>query len=162
MAKLAGKVAVITGASGGIGSAAAAAMLAEGAQIMLGGRDANRLKLACDHLSGGKSVRHHVGDPAKEADVIRLFEEAAAAFGGVDIVFANAGAEGRIAPLTALSVEEFDEVQLVNIRGTWLAIKHAVPLLVARGGGSIICTSSVRGQRRRGRPFGLCREQARY
>ena len=162
MAKLAGKVAVITGASGGIGSAAAAAMLAEGAQIMLAGRDANRLKLACDHLSGGKSVRLHVGDPAKEADVIRLFEEAAAAFGGVDIVFANAGAEGRIAPLTALSVEEFDEVQLVNIRGTWLAIKHAVPLLVARGGGSIICTSSVRGQRRRGRPFGLCREQARY
>lgn len=145
MAKLAGKVAVITGASGGIGSAAAAAMLAEGAQIMLAGRDARRLELACDLLAGGASVRLHVGDPAKEADVIRLFEEAAAAFGGVDIVFANAGAEGRIAPLTALSVEEFDEVQLVNIRGTWLAIKHAVPLLVARGGGSIICTSLVAG-----------------
>lgn len=145
MAKLAGKVAVITGASGGIGSAAAAAMLAEGAQIMLAGRDASRLELACDLLSGGEAVRLHVGDPAKEADVIRLFEEAAAAFGGVDIVFANAGAEGRIAPLTALSVEEFDEVQLVNIRGTWLAIKHAVPLLVARDGGSIICTSSVAG-----------------
>jgi len=145
MGRLTGKVAVITGASGGIGGAAAADMLAQGAQLMLAGRDLARLEAVRDRIGGGDAVRLHVGNPAHETDVIRLYQETVAAFGGVDIVFANAGAEGRIAPLTELSVEEFDEVQLVNIRGTWLAIKHAAPLLVARGGGSIICTSSVAG-----------------
>ncbi len=145
MGKLSGKVALITGASGGIGSACAEAMLAEGANLMLAGRNAARLDVVRARLGGGDSVQIHVGDPAQEADVMRMCQETQSAFGGLDILFANAGAEGRIAPLTALSVEEFDEVQHVNIRGTWLAIKHSAPLLIARGGGSIICTSSVAG-----------------
>jgi NAD(P)-dependent dehydrogenase (short-subunit alcohol dehydrogenase family) len=145
MGRLENKVAIITGASGGIGSATAAKMLAEGAKIMLAGRDQGRLDAVVVALNSRDHVAVHVGDPAEEADVTRLVAETKARFGGVDILFANAGAEGAILPLTAMSVEDFDSVQRVNVRGTWLAIKHAGPAIVERGGGSIICTSSVAG-----------------
>lgn len=145
MARLQGKIAIITGASGGIGSATAAKMLAEGAQVMLAGRDADRLSAVIATLDAGDRVATCLGNPAEEADVIALIEATAARFGGVDILFANAGAEGAIAPLTAISVADFDYVQQVNVRGTWLAIKHAAPAMIGRGGGSIVCTSSVAG-----------------
>jgi NAD(P)-dependent dehydrogenase (short-subunit alcohol dehydrogenase family) len=145
MQNLDGKVAIITGASGGIGSAAAARLVAEGASVMLAGRDQARLDTVVAKLAAEDRVARHVGDPAEEADVVRLIAETKARFGGVDILFANAGAEGSIAPLTAISVEDFDAVQRVNVRGTWLALKHGGPAIVDRGGGSIICTSSVAG-----------------
>ncbi len=145
MKRLAGKVAIITGASGGIGAASAAKFLAEGAKVMLAGRHKGRLDAVLSHLDGGDAAAVCVGDPAEEADVMALVAETKARFGGVDILFANAGAEGAIAPLTTISVDVFDEVQRVNVRGTWLAIKHAGPAMVERGSGSIICTSSVAG-----------------
>jgi NAD(P)-dependent dehydrogenase (short-subunit alcohol dehydrogenase family) len=145
MQSLDGKVAIITGASGGIGSATAARLVAEGASVMLAGRDQARLETVVAKLAAEGRVALHVGDPAEEADVVRLIAETKARFGGVDILFANAGAEGSIAPLTAISVEDFDAVQRVNVRGTWLALKHGGPAIVDRGGGSIICTSSVAG-----------------
>ncbi len=145
MKRLEGKIAIITGASGGIGSATAAKFLVEGAKVMLAGRDRVRLDAVLSSLNAGDSAATCVGDPAEEADVVALVAETKARFGGVDILFANAGAEGPIAPLTAISVDAFDEVQRVNVRGTWLAIKHAGPAMVERGSGSIICASSVVG-----------------
>jgi NAD(P)-dependent dehydrogenase (short-subunit alcohol dehydrogenase family) len=145
MGRLEGKVAIITGASGGIGSATAAKMLSEGARLMLAGRDAGRLDAVVATLGDSEKVRTCVGNPAEEADVAHLVAETKAQFGRVDILFANAGAEGTIAPLTTISVDEFDEVQKVNVRGTWLALKHAAPAIIEGGGGSIICTSSVAG-----------------
>jgi NAD(P)-dependent dehydrogenase (short-subunit alcohol dehydrogenase family) len=145
MGRLAGKVAIITGASGGIGAATAAKMVAEGAQVMLAGRDQGRLEAVVAQLNAGNSVALCVGNPAEESDVASLVAQTKSRFGGVDILFANAGAEGAIAPLTSITVEAFDMVQQVNVRGTWLAIKHAGPAMVERGGGSIICTSSVAG-----------------
>jgi NAD(P)-dependent dehydrogenase (short-subunit alcohol dehydrogenase family) len=145
MGRLDGKVAIITGASGGIGSATAAKMVKEGARVMLTGRDAARLQTIVDRLGAGDAVAMCVGDPSQESDVQALVAETVKAFGTVDILFANAGAEGAIAPLTAISVEDFDQVQAVNVRGTWLAIKHAGGAMAERGGGSIICTSSVAG-----------------
>ncbi len=145
MGRLEGKIAVITGASGGIGAATARKFLDEGASVMLHGRDQARLDAAAGPLNGGTRVAITVGDPSVEADVIALFAAATATFGGVDIVFANAGSEGAVAPLTSISVEDFDAVQIANIRGTWLAMKHAVAPLQARGGGAIIATASVAG-----------------
>jgi NAD(P)-dependent dehydrogenase (short-subunit alcohol dehydrogenase family) len=145
MGRLQGKVAIITGASGGIGAASAAKMLAEGAHLMLAGRERGRLDAVAAGLGNAEHVAIHVGDPAEEADVSRLIAETTARFGGVDILFANAGAEGSVKPITAISVEEFDAVQRVNVRGTWLAIKHGGPAIAERGGGAIICTSSVAG-----------------
>jgi NAD(P)-dependent dehydrogenase (short-subunit alcohol dehydrogenase family) len=145
MGRLEGKVAIITGASGGIGAATARKFLDEGAKVMLHGRDHGRLSAAAEPLNGGDRIAMTVGDPSVEADVIALFAATSAHFGGVDIVFANAGSEGSVAPLTAITVEDFDAVQAANIRGTWLAMKHAVAPMQARGGGSIIATASVAG-----------------
>ena len=145
MGRLDGKVAVITGASGGIGSATAAKMVAEGARVMLAGRDQARLDVVLEMLNAGDAVASCVGDPAEERDVIALIEATVTRFGGIDVLFANAGAEGAVAPLTAISVADFDRVQQVNVRGTWLAIKHAAPAMIEHGGGAIICTSSVAG-----------------
>jgi 3alpha(or 20beta)-hydroxysteroid dehydrogenase len=145
MGRLAGKVAIITGASGGIGCATAIKMHAEGGKLMLAGRDAARLDAARVAVNGGDDVAVCIGDPANEADMVALVAATVERFGGVDIMFVNAGSEGRIAPLTAIGVEEFDLVQAANVRGTWLSIKAAVPAMAARGGGSIICTSSVAG-----------------
>ncbi len=145
MGRLDGKVAIITGASGGIGSAAAAKMVAEGAQVMLAGRDRSRLDTVIASLGGSDAMDVCIGDPAKEADVVALVAATKVRFGRVDILFANAGAEGTVAPLTAIGVDEFDRVQQVNVRGTWLAMKHAAPAMIKSGGGSIVCTSSVAG-----------------
>lgn len=145
MGRLEGKVAIITGASGGIGGATARKFLDEGARVMLHGRDTGRLEAAAAPLNGGDRVALTVGDPSVEADVVALFAAATDRFGGVDVVFANAGSEGAVAPLTTISVEDFDAVQIANIRGTWLAMKHAVAPMQARGGGAIVATASVAG-----------------
>lgn len=143
--RLGNKAALITGASGGIGGATAAKFAAEGARVMLGGRDRVRLEAVLETLPAG-SAAITLGDPAEEADVQRMVAETLDAFGRLDVLFANAGAEGSIKLLGALSVEEFDAVQRVNIRGPWLAIKHAAPAMLATGGGSVILTGSVASQ----------------
>ncbi len=145
MGRLSGKIAIITGASGGIGSATAAKMLEEGAKLMLAGRDAARLNAVVSGLNGGDAVDIYVGDPAQEDDVAALVAATKARFGKIDILFANAGTEGNVSPVTQISVADFDAVLHVNVRGTWLAIKHAAPAMIENGGGSIICTSSVAG-----------------
>ena len=145
MGRLEGKIAIITGASGGIGAATAQKFLNEGASVMLHGRDKGRLEAAAVPLNGAERVAMTIGDPAVEADVIALFAATVERFGGVDIVFANAGSEGSVAPLTTISVADFDAVQTANIRSTWLAMKHAAAPMQTRGGGAIIATASVAG-----------------
>jgi NAD(P)-dependent dehydrogenase (short-subunit alcohol dehydrogenase family) len=142
--RVSGKVALVTGASGGIGSTTVARLVAEGAAVMLTGRDEGRLAAAMAGLPPDR-VAHVVGNPAEEADVARIIAATTARFGRIDILFANAGDEGIIKPITDLTVEEFDRVQRTNVRGPWLAIKHAAPAMAAGGGGSIILTSSVAG-----------------
>jgi len=143
--RLAGKVAIITGASGGIGGAAAARFVREGASVMLAGRDQARLDAVAVPLAVSGRVATLVGDPAEEADVEALIAATLARFGRLDVLFANAGAEGSVKPLTEISVAEFDVVQRANVRGPFLAIKHCAPAMIASGGGSIILTSSVAG-----------------
>ena len=144
MGKLQDKVAIITGATGGIGSATASRFLAEGSKIMLAGRDWGRLAATKEKLDGGDAVACCAGQPAEEEDVIALIAATRSAFGKIDIMVANAGSEGKVCPLTMTSVEDFDEVQTANIRGTFLAIKHA-GLAMQESGGSIIAMSSVTG-----------------
>jgi len=143
MGKLDGKTAIITGATGGIGSATAAKFLAEGANVMLAGRNLERLEKSADQLGNGDRVAICDGQPAQEADVQTLVESTIDRFGKLDIMIANAGSEGKVMPLTAISVEEFDEIQAANIRGTWLAIKHGA--LAMKNGGAIVAMSSVAG-----------------
>jgi Short-chain alcohol dehydrogenase of unknown specificity len=143
MEKLQGKVAVITGGSGGIGEAVAARFLAEGAKVVLVDLDQDALDRVAARLGDGVAV--YAGDitePDANAAMVALATER---FGGVDIFLANAGIEGTVAPLTTQSVEVFDRVMAVNVRGVWLGMQAVFPAMAKRGGGSIIITSSVAG-----------------
>jgi NAD(P)-dependent dehydrogenase (short-subunit alcohol dehydrogenase family) len=131
MQRLAGKVAIITGAASGIGKATVELFRSEGATVV--GAD----------LEEGADVR---GDAGSEEDVKRLVEETAAKHGRLDIVFANAGISGGFATIAEQSATDWAEILRVNLIGPFLAIKYAAPLMKERGG-SIICTASVAGLR---------------
>lgn len=143
--RLSGKVALITGAAGGIGRATAARFVDEGARVVLFDREERPLVEFVRALGGEARAALSVGDVSRESDVAGAVGDAVARFGGLDVVFANAGIEGRVAPLTQLTVEDLDRVLAVNVRGPFLCLKHAAPALQRRGGGSVIITSSVAG-----------------
>lgn len=143
--KLDGKVAIITGGSGGIGLATARKFLSEGARVLLVDLSNEALQAAASELNAGNDVAWTAGDVSSPEDTQRFIEQAVSKFGGVDVLFANAGVEGAVRPLTETSVEDFDRVIRVNVRGAWLSIKYGAPALAKRGGGSIIVTSSVAG-----------------
>lgn len=143
MGALEGKVAIVTGGSGGIGRATAAAFIREGASVMLVDRVEAELRAAAESLGG--SAACFAADVSDAAQTRGYVEATIARFGGVDILFANAGVEGRVAPITEYPVEELDRVLAVNVRGPFLAIQAVAPHMAARGGGSIVITSSVAG-----------------
>jgi len=132
MDRLAGKVAIVTGAASGIGKAAVELFRSEGASVI--GAD----------VADGADVRCDAGS---EGDVRRLVEEIAAKHGGLDIFFANAGIPGRWDSISEQTAEGWLEILRVNLIGPFLAIKYAAPEIAKRGGGSIVCTASVAGLR---------------
>src|SRR5512140_925439 len=143
MARLTGKVAIITGGAGGIGAAAARLFVNEGAKVLLVDVNEAALKKVAGEL--GASASYSVADVAKPEDTQAYVKAAVDRFGGLDILLANAGIEGTLAPITDYPIEMFDKVQSINVRGVFLAVKYAAPEIVKRGGGSIVITSSVAG-----------------
>lgn len=145
MSRLQGKTAIITGASGGIGEATARLFLNEGANVMLAGRSAQKLEATRDRLGAGAGVAHCVADAMDEEATAAAVAATVKAFGGVDILFANAGTEGVVKPLDAITVDEFETVLRTNVLGVWIAMKHCVAAMKQRGGGSMIATASISG-----------------
>ena len=143
--QLSEKVAIITGAASGIGRATARTFAAEGARLLLVDRDAAGLASLADEL--GATARTLVADVADPAQAEGYVAAAVAAWGGLDVLVANAGIGGPIQPLERVSVEDFDQVYAVNVRGVWLGLRAAVPALRQRGGGSIVAVSSYLGLR---------------
>jgi NAD(P)-dependent dehydrogenase (short-subunit alcohol dehydrogenase family) len=139
--RLNGKIAIITGATGGIGSAAAKRFVTEGAKVMLVDRDPEALSRLSAELSG--SAVWQAADVSSETDTKRYVHAAVDQLGAVDILFANAGIEGKLCPLVELPLQVFQQVWSVNVQGVFLAIKHAAPWIAQRGGGSIVITSSI-------------------
>ncbi len=136
--RLKDKVAIVTGAASGIGRATAQLFAAEGAHVVAA--DIN-VPDSADNIVGLRC------DAGNEDDVQHLVRSAVARFGGLDIVFANAGISGGIAGIFEQSAEDWQRILQVNLIGPFLAIKHAAPVIKGRGGGSIICTASVAGIR---------------
>lgn len=145
MAKLQGKTAIITGATGGIGEATARLFLNEGANVMLVARSAEKLKATRDRLASGNSIASSIADAADEQAVAAAVAATVKAFGGVDVLFANAGTEGLVKPLEAITMGEFEQVLRTNVLGVWLAMKHCVEPMKRRGGGSMIAMASMAG-----------------
>jgi NAD(P)-dependent dehydrogenase (short-subunit alcohol dehydrogenase family) len=144
MRKLEEKVAIVTGAAGGIGLATAELFLREGARVVLVDREEEALRSAASRLPA-ENAAYVAADVSSPAETRHYVDEAVRRFGGLDILFANAGVEGTVAPIQAYPIEAFDRLIAVNVRGVFLAIQHATPHIAKRGGGSIIVTSSVAG-----------------
>lgn len=143
--RLDGKVAIITGATGGIGEATVRLFLREGANVMLVDRSSDELKAAYDRLAPNKAMAWSVADASDEEATAAAVAATIKTFGGVDILFANAGTEGRVKPIETVNVTEFEQVLRTNILGVWLTIKHCVEPMKKRGKGSMIATASVAG-----------------
>jgi NAD(P)-dependent dehydrogenase (short-subunit alcohol dehydrogenase family) len=138
MARLTGKVAVVTGGNSGIGLATAKRFREEGAKVVISGRDQKTLDEAVKTIGGDViAVR---GDVAKLADLDKLYKTVADKFGKIDVLFANAGI-AKFAPVTDSTEALFDETFDVNVKGVYFTIQKALPLL--NDGASIIINSSV-------------------
>jgi NAD(P)-dependent dehydrogenase (short-subunit alcohol dehydrogenase family) len=146
MGRLDGKVAVITGAASGIGRATARLFSVEGARVLLADVDAAGGEAAVTEIkrTGGDAVFRRV-DVTRSEDIAAMLNAALETYGGLDVLFNNAGIEGESARLADSSEENWDRVLAVNLKGVFLGMKHALPLMAARGGGSIINTASVAG-----------------
>jgi NAD(P)-dependent dehydrogenase (short-subunit alcohol dehydrogenase family) len=144
---LEGRYALVTGGGSGIGKAAALALAAAGAEVAVLGRTEDELVATVEQIKGAGGQAWPVCADVAEADAM------AAAYAAMerrwkrlDIVLANAGVNGVWGSLEDLKVEEWDKTLRINLRGTFLTVKYAVPLMKSRGG-SIIVTSSVNGTR---------------
>ncbi len=142
MARVDDKVAFITGGESGIGLATARLLVAEGARVHLAGLIQHRLEAAAAEL-GPEAVGWSVTDVTEEEQVVAALRQAVGRFGGLDILFSNAGVSGDIAPITEYPVDVFRRVLDVHVLGAFLLLKHGLPSL--RDGGSVIINSSVVG-----------------
>lgn len=143
--RLSGKVAIITGATGGIGEAIAKLFLHEGASVMLVGRSADKLHQTRERLGVENGLAQFVADATDETATAAAVIATIEAFGGVDILIANAGTEGKFNLIEALSREDFEQVLQTNVIGVWLAMKYCVEPMKQRGGGSMIAMASIAG-----------------
>jgi NAD(P)-dependent dehydrogenase (short-subunit alcohol dehydrogenase family) len=144
---LAGRVAVVTGGSSGIGAEMASALAGAGARVVLVARDASRLESAADTVrAAGGEVAWVAADLALRASVDRAADEAAAAFGAPDILVNCAGVNIR-PPLSSLTVEDWDVTMAVNLTAPFLLGQRFGPLMAARGWGRIINVTSQQAQR---------------
>ncbi|MGN6063694.1 SDR family NAD(P)-dependent oxidoreductase [Brevundimonas diminuta] len=146
MGILEGKVALVTGAAGSIGSETALALAEQGARVLLTDLRAAELEAVTERLKGqGHDVACRSGDITREDDIRGAVEACVAAFGGVDILDNNAGATGfssRDLDIPDMPVELWDQVQSINARAPMLFCKYAIPSMLERGGGSIVNISS--------------------
>lgn len=144
--RLANKVALITGGAAGIGLATAKLFVAEGAKVMLVDMQEAALGAAVAALGADNAActAADVTDPDATARYVAATVER---FGRIDVFFANAGIEGEVATLPDYSLEMYERVMAVNVRGVWLGLRAVIPVMAKGGGGSIVITSSLAGLR---------------
>jgi NAD(P)-dependent dehydrogenase (short-subunit alcohol dehydrogenase family) len=145
--RFAGKVALVTGGSSGIGRAAALAFAREGAIVVLASRGVERGDAAAAEVraAGGEAVFVPT-DVSRAAEVQALVNRVAERYGRLDCAVNNAGAPSLPAPAVECTEAYWDEVMAVNLKGVWLCLKYEIPLLLRGDGGAIVNTASVIGQ----------------
>ncbi len=143
MPDLTGKAAIVTGAASGIGRATVELLVFRGARVLLVDLDAARLEALVASLPESQ-VAYEVADAAEPADVERYVSRCLEHFSSVDIAVLNAGVS-KMASLIDHSIENFDHVMSVNLRGPWLAMRQLIPIMLEAKRGSVIITSSIFG-----------------
>jgi len=137
------KVVLVLGGNAGIGRATAEAFAREGAKVVVAARREDQgVALVQAIQKAGGTAKFVRADVAKEADVKAAIDATVKEFGQLDVLFNNAGIEGKNGPIADLGTADFDETFAVNVRGTWVAMKHALPHL-AKTRGTIVNNSSV-------------------
>jgi NAD(P)-dependent dehydrogenase (short-subunit alcohol dehydrogenase family) len=140
------RVAIVTGASAGIGRAAALAFAREGAAVAVADVDAGRGPQVVEEITGAGGRAVFVAtDVADDAAVAHLVARTVAELGGVDVAFNNAGIEGAQAVAHECTPENWARVLGINLTGVWSCMRHEIPAMLARGGGAIVNCSSVAG-----------------
>ncbi|AXK56441.1 MULTISPECIES: SDR family oxidoreductase [Pseudomonas] len=141
-----GQVALVTGAANGIGRATAQAFAAEGLKVVVADLDVlgGEETVALIQAAGGEALFVSC-NVTREADVQNLMARTIEAYGRLDYAFNNAGIEIEKGRLAEGSLDEFDAIMGVNVKGVWLCMKYQLPLLLAQGGGAIVNTASVAG-----------------
>lgn len=144
---LEGKVALVTGGASGMGAASALALAEAGADVIVTDLRPTELAEMATAIEGlGRKAMTVLCDVSDEAAMASLFADIAQKFGRLDIVLANAGINGTWTPIDEMTPAEWDLTIRVNLRGTYLTVHHAVPLMKANGG-SIVIVSSINGTR---------------
>ncbi|HLK77271.1 MAG TPA: SDR family NAD(P)-dependent oxidoreductase [Streptosporangiaceae bacterium] len=143
---MAGRVALVAGASKGIGAVTAEAFAAAGAAVVLGSRDIAALEAVADRIRsrGGRALATHL-DVTDADSARRVVDEALSAFGRLDAAFNNAAAGPLPAPLADIDPAEFDLGIATHIRGTFLGMKYQIPAMLRGGGGAIVNMASIAG-----------------
>ena len=141
--KLQGKVVLITGATGGVGTAACKAFLREGAKVAAQGRNPEKIKKLVEELGVGDDLLFtHLGDVTQESAAKEFVEGALAHFGHIDILVPNAGFEGEWQFFPDMTEENFNKVMRTNVLSTIFLFKYGLPVLGAQGKGSVVAVSS--------------------
>ena len=145
MLQLEGKVAVITGATSGIGARTAEIFVAEGARVVIAGRREERGQRLAEKL--GEAASFIRTDVSVERDVQAMIDHAVKRFGRLDCLMNNAGSGSQFSTIADADLKQFDAVIAVHVRGVLAGMKHAVRAMAAQGAGSIINVASVNGMR---------------
>jgi NAD(P)-dependent dehydrogenase (short-subunit alcohol dehydrogenase family) len=146
MSRWSGKVAIVTGASSGIGRATATLFAAEGAKVVVGARREAELKeLVREIKAAGGEARALAGDVQSEQYAKDLVAAAVKSYGRLDVAFNNAGTLGPIGPSTEVAEADWNQALAVNLTSAFLGAKHQIPAIIQQGGGSIIFTSTFVG-----------------
>jgi NAD(P)-dependent dehydrogenase (short-subunit alcohol dehydrogenase family) len=143
--RLDGKIAVVTGAAGVIGTATIQLLAARGSRIVAVDRREQDLKTAIKDLPGSAQAMAITADVTREDEVAEYVRAAVDKFGTVDIFYNNAGIEGEIVSITKYPLETFRKVIDVNVVGVFLGLKHVLPVMLKQNSGSIINTASIAG-----------------
>jgi NAD(P)-dependent dehydrogenase (short-subunit alcohol dehydrogenase family) len=146
MSDFQGKVALVTGGTSGIGRATALAFAKEGAKVVVAGRRAAEGEETVRQIRGkGGNAVFVAADVAQEPQVKNLIGRTLEQFGRLDFAFNNAGVEQTPTPFLEQSVEDYDHVMDINVKGVWLSMRHEIPAMLKSGGGAIVNTASVLG-----------------
>ena len=143
--RLDGRVAVVTGAAGVIGSATMRLLAERGAKLVAVDRRQQDLRAAIVDLPPSAQALAITADVTREDEVAGYVRAAIDKFGAIDVFYNNAGVEGDIAPITRYSLEAFRRVIDVNVVGVFLGLKHVLPVMFEQNKGSIINTASIAG-----------------